>query len=156
VREARGLLILLLVVVVLAGVVWFATRKPPESGVPSSDDEGPIRFSFTEASMVSPDLEVTLDAVKGAIFADSTSWLVYVVCAEAEGCVGEFALEVKYRGSDGSHRLVMVQQFDAANGEVLSFEGIRKPSTDVGKIDRVTLDVRHQGPPSEAETGVED
>lgn len=142
VRDSRGLWIVFAVVAVVAIVLWLVIRPQPEPVRPGSDKAGPIPFHFADLSVTSPDLAVGPAEIDGGIYPTYSSWRVTMNCAEPDGCVGEFVLEVKYHAGSETRRIVIINQGQAlVNGE-LRFEGLQDPSTPVDRVDRLSLEVR--------------
>ncbi len=149
-REARGLLILLAVVVVGALVVWFAIgRRGGESSSPALEPFEAILFDFDDVAVTSPDLQVGQARVRGAIQDGFSSWLVMMDCAQADGCAGEFAVKVSYHTGSEGRELVLANALEVPMGGELRFQGLQDPSTPVDRIDKLSLEVRSSGGPSE-------
>jgi len=149
VRDSRGLLILLVVVVVIAAGVWLWTRPQPDRGLGEPTDREPIRFHYSEVAVRSPDLEVGPADVKGAIHPDYTSWRVTLTCGEIEGCAGEFAVELRYTTGSDDERLVLVSRCDVPSGGEMLFGGLQDPPTPVGRIERLSLEMRERATPGQ-------
>lgn len=147
-REGRGPLILIAVLVV-AAVVWFAVHRRSEINRPMRlEPVEAVRFEFEKVAVGSSDLRVGPARVRGAIQQGFTSWLVMMECAEAEGCIGEFAVTVSYHTGTERRQVVLVNRLEAPMGGELRFQGLQDPSTQVLRIDELTLDVRSSGAPS--------
>jgi hypothetical protein len=155
VRDSRGLLIVMAVVIAVAAVVWLASRPEHEPSRLKPETDQPVRFRFADLSITSPDLEVVEPEVRGSIRASYSSWLVILICAEPEGCAGEFAVDLRYHTGSESRRLVIVNRCDVANGGELRFEGLQDPSTPVDRIERLTLEVLERGIPGQSTDVVE-
>ncbi|MEE4273161.1 MAG: hypothetical protein V2I67_15920 [Thermoanaerobaculales bacterium] len=141
-RESRGLLILLAVVVLAAGLVWYLTRpEPPEPVAAMSEPDAPLRFSFSEMTVRSPDLQLTDVRVGGSTSSDGTSWVVTATCAEPAGCVGEILAEVSFRSDGGRDAVRFSGEFDVGPAEVLRFDGFQSGRRAVDGVDRVAVSV---------------
>ena len=140
-RDSRGLLILLVVVLVVATVVWLATRPIPERSRPEAEDDGPIRFHYTDPPLTSPGLEVTGVEVHGAIYPSYTSWAVTMSCAEAEGCSGSIVVVIDYRNGADTQQIMLASRVDVPPGGELRFQGLQDSSTPVSDITMLNLKV---------------
>jgi hypothetical protein len=145
VRNSRGLLILLVIVVAVAAALWLWTRPEPEPVRVDTETTEIVRFRHVGVSVRSPDLEVGSADVRGAIHTDYTSWRIAVDCGEADGCAGEFAVEVSYTTAGGDGRIVLVNRCDTPVGGTMVFEGLQNVPTTVESIDLVRLEVRSRG-----------
>lgn len=143
-RDSRGWLVALAVVViaVVAAVVWFATRPRPEPPRVAPDETAPVPFRYSEIAVKSPDLEVGLAEIRGAISPTYMTWRITMDCAEPEGCTGELAVDVRYRVDNESRRIVLINRCEAALGDELRFEGLQDSSTPIDRIEGLSLDVR--------------
>lgn len=149
-REARGLLILLGVVVVGALVVWFAIgRRGGETRRPTLEPVKAVLFDFEGVAVKSPDLRVGQARVRGAIQDGFSSWLVMMDCMETDGCAGEYGVKVNFHTGSDPRELVLANAFDVPMGGELRFQGLQDPSTPVDRIDKLVLEVRSSGAPSE-------
>ena len=145
-RDLRGLLIFAAVVVFVAAVLWLATRRGSEPALPAGEGEAPIRFQQTDVPLISKDLAVELQEVRGTIHPEYTSWSVKLTCGEPEGCSGELAVRVDYHSGADARRLVLVNRVNVASGGELRFNGLQDPPTPVSRVDRLTLEVRKRAP----------
>ena len=140
-RNARVWWVLLAVAAVIATVVWFVSGPEPETTTPRPERDEPVRFSHDGLAVDSADLEVGTAAVRGAIHPGYISWLVIVGCAEPEGCAGEFSVTVEYHAGTETRRIELESRCDVPSGGEMRFEGLQDPSTPVGRIDGLTLEV---------------
>lgn len=144
-RDIRGLLIVVAVVVALAAAVWLVTRPKHEPSRLIPENDEPVRFRFDDVSIASPDLEVVEPEVRGSIRSTYSSWLVVMKCAEADGCAGEFTLEVKYLTGDERRRLLIVNRLEVPYGGELRFEGLQDPPAPVDRIEGLFLELLEPG-----------
>jgi len=143
VRESRGLLILLVVVVLAAGLVWYLTRPaPPEPPAAIPEPDAPLRFSFTEITVRSPEVRLTDVRVGGSVSSDGTTWVVTATCAETAGCIGEMAVDVSFRSGGGRDAVSLLGEIDVGVGEQLRFDGFLGGHHPVDGVDRVAIAVR--------------
>jgi hypothetical protein len=139
--DRRGLLVGIVVIAVLGILLagwlrWRGSEPPPIEG------EGELqRFAFAEVALDSPDLAVAIDEVRGVVHSGHTSWSVTLTCAERDGCAGELAATVDYRGGSENLQIAFVTRCDVAEGGVIRFDGLQDPPTPVSRIDRVSLEV---------------
>ena len=145
-RNTRGLVVLLVAVAVVATVLFLASRRRSAPPAEPAVDQ-PVRFSASDVPLTSTDLRVTLEAVRGATYPSYTSWIVELVCAEPDGCAGDFEVEVRFHGGGERRRLVMFDRFDVPDTGVLRFEGMQNASVPVTDIDGVALAVRQRSRP---------
>lgn len=140
-RGARVWWVLLAIVAVVAAVVWFVSGPEPVPTTPRPERDEPVRFSHDELTVDSAELEVGTATVRGAILPGYTSWLVIVGCAEPDGCAGEFSVTIEYDTGTESRRIGFENRCDVPFGGEMRFEGLQDPSTPVGRIDALTLEV---------------
>jgi hypothetical protein len=149
VRNARVWWLLLAVAAVVAVVVWFVSGPEPIKTTPRPERDEPVRFSHDEVAVDSARLEVGAASVRGAIHPGYTSWLVIVGCAEPDGCAGEFSVTIEYHTGTESRRIEVENRCDVPFGGEMRFEGLQDPSTPVGRIDELTLEVLERRRPGE-------
>jgi len=147
VRGARVWWVLLAVVAVVVVVVWFVSGPEPMTTTPRPERDEPVRFSHDELTVESAELEVGTASVRGAIHPGYISWLVIVGCAEPEGCAGEFSVTIEYHTGTESRRIEVENRCDVPVGAEMRFEGLQDPSTPVGRIDKLILEVLERRPP---------
>jgi hypothetical protein len=150
VKNARVWWLLLAIIGVVVVVIWFVSAPEPVETTPRPERDEPVRFSHDELAVDSPELEVGTAAVRGAIHPGYTSWLVIVDCAEQEGCAGEFSIAIDYLAGAEARRIVVDSRCDVPFGGEMRFEGLQDPSTPVGRIEELTLEVvdrRRSGEP---------
>lgn len=140
-RSARVWWVLLAVVAVVVAVVWLVSGPEPVPTTPRPERDDPVRFSHDGLMVDAAELEVGTAAVRGAIHPGYTSWVVVVGCAEPDGCAGEFSVVIEYHTGTESRRIEIEDRCDVPFGGEMRFEGLQDPSTPVGRIDALTLEV---------------
>ena len=97
--------------------------------------------------MQSPELQVGPAEINGAVHPDYASWTISMTCAEPDGCAGELALEIRYRGGGEDGRVVLLNVVDLGSGAEIVFDGLEEPPRPIVEIDRLTLEVRSRERP---------
>jgi hypothetical protein len=126
------------VVVVVAVALWLMRRPSPG---PESEIGPAADFEFETVDLISPDVAVTLEVVRGTLRDGYTDWSCIFRCAEPDGCYGNVQVEIVYISGDQPRKLVLGGRIDGAAGAAMRVGRAQRPAPSVTRIDHVDLTV---------------
>jgi hypothetical protein len=143
-------------VVVVAMIAFFLWRAPsarrPVRPLPTVTV--PDSIPVDNVTVVSPDLEIGLVAMRGTVHPEYTDWSCILECREREGCRADVQITVEYRSSGKRQKLVLGGRLDASEGEIMRVGRAQRPPVAVDGIDKVSvtvLEVYTEGAPRPTE-----
>lgn len=108
----------------------------PESVTPTPS----LDVDFDGIAVQSSGLEVGPARVQVTTSGDARLWRVELECLTPDGCAGQLRATIHFTGTRGAEIARVTGPVDAAQGEMMSVQGVRRPPEPVTSVERVELD----------------
>jgi hypothetical protein len=134
------------VAVAVAIVIWRGRQLEPRV-----DPAAKTTFTVEDVPVASPDLNIDVGTVRWTYHPEYTDWACLVECREDDGCHAEVQLIMDYISLGKKQRLTLSDRLDARYGETVRIGRAQRPSVEVDRIERVTVEVLgafHRGAPT--------
>jgi hypothetical protein len=121
---------------VLLIVTWQCSPTDTETPTAPAGD-----FSFERVELVSNELALDLQAVRGKAHESYTDWSCIFICRESGGCNADVQLEVLFSSAGEERRLILAGRLVGERGDALRLGRVQRPPVNVDAIERLTLRV---------------
>ncbi|MCU0233814.1 MAG: hypothetical protein MUE90_07270 [Thermoanaerobaculales bacterium] len=125
-------------IAVAAAILLARGCRRDEAAAPTAP---PADFVIETARFESPELELELESVRGAVHPDYTDWACLLRCEERAGCRADVRLHIDYRSGGEPRTLTIGGRLDGARGEALRVGRAQRPAVAVDRIERVRVEV---------------
>jgi len=125
------------VAVAVAFVIWRGRQLEPRRADPAAK----TTFTVEDVTVASPDLNIDVGTVRWTYHPEYTDWACLVECREDDGCHAEVQLIMDYISLGKQQRLILGDRLDAGYGETVRIGRVQRPSVEVDRIERVTVEV---------------